>query len=184
MGLSGPARALLVASIATAVLVYLVIVELGVNAGRIHYRVSLVGGVDLGGLTEDEARAMLLRRAQLLSSGRIHFGAEGIGSVVFTPEQVGWRGGPLKTLDEAMGVGRDAGWLGALGERLQAWLFGVRLRWAKGADVRRVTEIIDRVEREANARGKVLNRPRFRSKIRRALVSWPRKRLYRIPVEG
>ena len=56
---------------------YAVIVDLGVNAGRIHHGVS-VDGVDVGGLSEVEAVQVLAARADELRAGPgVEFALEG-----------------------------------------------------------------------------------------------------------
>lgn len=193
MALSLRSKVLLGALVVGALLAYIVIVDLGVNAGRIHHGVTLVGGVDIGGMTEAEAAEILDERAALLSgsdgsdqcpeSSEVTFGAEGLSPVRFCPFEVGWRGAPSATAREAMAVGRENAPFGALLERARAWSGGVEIRWAGTAKPGKVTKIINKVEKQALARGLVLNRGKFRYKIKRAIVTWPRKPWYRIPLE-
>jgi hypothetical protein len=119
-------RLLLLPAVAGA-LVWAVIVDLGVSAGRIHHGVS-VAGVDVGGLTESQAAAALSRRVRLLLSEPVVFTAAGL-EVEMEPACVAWRPKADRSAAQAMRVGRDHAPLGAFRDRWRGWFGGVRLRW-------------------------------------------------------
>ena len=184
------ARIALVVGVLVALFAYAVVVELGVNAGRIHYGVEIRRGLDVGGMTPSEADAALRERAKLMLEDDILLGGEGI-SVRFYPQQpefapddvlvAGWAPRRGATIDEAMAVGREGGPFAALAERWRAWWGGVKVKWQGTATNARVTKIIDTVEELGAEKGLSLDRWKLRLKIRSALNSWPRQPYYRIP---
>jgi hypothetical protein len=161
------------------VLVYVPIVDLGVSAGRIHHGVS-VAGVDVGGLTEPEAAEVLARRVELVGSEEVFFFGPGIRMLV-DPVAIGWRPKPAGSAEAAMRIGREGGLAGALADRWRGWFGGIELRWAGKPSSRKVRALVDEVERRARKLGYVLDRVKFRRKIKRGINTWPRRPL-RIPV--
>jgi hypothetical protein len=190
MAIKRKARIVLALGVLVAVMGYLLVVEFGVNAGRIHFGVEIRGGLDVGGMTPAEADEILQARAQEMLAEEIVLGGQGI-SVSFYPQQpefasedvlvAGWAPGRAATIEAALAVGREGGPLDALGERWKAWIGGVKIGWKGHARAFRVTKIIDRVEELGAEEGLALDRPALRLKIRRALNSWPRRDFYRIP---
>ena len=184
------ARIALVLAVLLGLFAYLVIVEMGVNAGRIHYGVEIRRGLDVGGMTPSEADEVLKERAKLMLEDDILLGGEGI-SVRFYPQQpefapgdvlvAGWAPQRGATIEHALSVGREGGPFGALAERWRAWWGGVKVKWQGSATNARVTRIIDTVEDLGAEKGLSLDRWKLRLKIRRALNSWPRQPYYRIP---
>ncbi|MGH2820665.1 MAG: hypothetical protein ACRDJ5_08430, partial [Actinomycetota bacterium] len=179
MNLALGTKILLRAGILLSLVAYLVIVDLGVNAGRVHRGVA-VDGIEIGGLTRGEATRLLKDRATQLRTGEIEFGAKGL-RFGFVPKRLGWWGGVENTVDEAWDVGRAGAPLGAMATRARAWTRGVRLEWAGRPRPWKVTQAIDRVEKKVEESGYELRRYKFRSKIRRAILTWPRERL-RLPI--
>jgi hypothetical protein len=176
---SGGARYYLGTLALVGVLVYVPIVDLGVSAGRIHHGVS-VAGVDVGGLTEPEAAEVLARRVELVGSEEVFFFGPGIRELV-DPVAIGWRPKPASSAQVAMEIGRKDGLLGALRDRWRGWFGGIELRWAGKPSSPKVRALVDDVERRARAQGYVLDRAKFRRKIKRGINTWPRRPL-RIPV--
>lgn len=162
------------------VALYLVIVDLGLSAGRIHHGVR-VAGVDLGGLTAAQAADALKPRAEKMRETPVLFRGEGL-EVTLVPKDVHWRPRPVKTAFEAMEVGRKDGPVGALLTRLRCWLGGVTVPWKGHAGPVRITHFVDEVESRADELGLTLDRSRFRVEIRRRLLAWPR-RVGSIPLE-
>lgn len=183
-------RIVIVLGVLVVLAIYALVVELGVNAGRIHYGVQIRRDLDVGGMTPSEADEVLKERAQLMMEDDILLGGQGI-SVRFYPQQpeyasddvlvAGWAPQRGATIDAAMAVGRDGGPFSALAERWRAWWGGVKVKWQGRATSGRVTKIIDRVEELGAEKGLSLDRWKLRLKIRRALNSWPRQPYYRIP---
>ena len=159
---------------------YLVVVELGVNAGVIHYGVR-VRDVQLGGLTPDEAAARLDERAEQLMAAPIVLSAEGIDLRLY-PSEIGWQPRVPETVDAAMEVGRAGGLGKAVRDRLQAWWKGVRVHWPAGAKALKVEPFVDDVEEQAEALGYSTVRWKIRRKIRKAILQWPRE-IVPIPLE-
>ena len=180
MSLPGPAKVLLAISLAVSVLVYLVLLDYGINAGRIHYGVT-VDGVDVGGLTEIEAIRALARRGQELRDSPVVITTEGL-NCNFVPSQLGWGPQPGQTAAIAEAVGRDGGPLSALADRVRAWFQGVEVKWADKPRRKRMNAFLDECEREAEGLGLSINRWKLRKRVRRSIVTWPR-RPFDIPVQ-
>lgn len=160
---------------------YVVIVDLGVSAGRIHHGVS-VQGIDLGGLTEAEAESVLQGRATELRARPVRFGREGLPLLHFVPKELRWRPLYRVTAQAAMEVGRAESPVLALWERLRAWFGGVRIEWQGSPRAGRVDALLDKWEAIAEERGLALNRPLLRYKIRQVLNARPPQSLYQVPL--
>jgi hypothetical protein len=182
-GMNISARAKIGLGLATllGVVVYLVIVDYGINAGRIHRGVD-VRGVDVGGLTTTEAADLLTERGTELEETPVIFTKEGL-SCNFMPNELGWEARPFDTAVAAYRIGRGRSWLGALGTRVKAWVAGVTVDWLDEPDPEAVTRLIDLCERNARGVGYELKRYRLRQKIREAIRMWPRQPV-NIPVES
>src|SRR5919106_2119536 len=87
-----------------ALIGYLVLIDLGINAGRVHAGVR-VDGIDVGGLTLAEALATLEDAGQDLKGQEVIPTAEGF-DCRFTPREAGWRPQAVATVRMAMRVGR------------------------------------------------------------------------------
>ncbi len=179
MSLPRYAKAIAVVLGLLGLLVYVVLVDVGINAGRIHYGVS-VTNIDVGGLTVSEAEDVLDEIGTQLKEGPILFGAEGF-DCRFTPREIGWGPQPYETALAAMDVGRPVASAGSLAERIDAWLTGVRVKWAGKPNPARVDALLDRCETQARALGARINRPQLRYRIKRAIVMWPRPPAFEIP---
>ena len=172
-------KLLLAALGAIGLLLYAVIVDLGVNAGRIHYGVS-VDGVAVGGMTPDKAERVLSRAARGLRSRELTWHRHG---TVFHMEakEVGWRPLPGESAAAAMGVGRRGGVLVAAWARCRAWR-GVELPWKGKPQPGKLSRLVDKWAAQAAARGLTVDRNRLRQRIRRAVRHTAKVR-YRIPLE-
>jgi hypothetical protein len=160
--------------------VFLLIVEFGVNAGRIHYGV-VVGEVDVGGLTLSEAEELLDRRGDKLKTSPIVFGAEGF-DCRFTPKEIGWGPQPFDTATAAMEIGRPLLSFNSLGERIDAWFTGIKLNWGE-PDPELVERIIDTCERNSRGLNLTIDNERLREYISEAIVTYPRPPIFQIPLE-
>ncbi|HEX2050689.1 MAG TPA: hypothetical protein VHJ34_08670 [Actinomycetota bacterium] len=183
MRLSLAARAAFAALAVAGLVAYAVIVDLGVNAGRVHRGVS-VDGVDVGGLSEVEAARLLATRAERIRSGPgVEFALEGrTFTYRIRAADVGWTPAPTETAAAAMAVGRSGGLVRALWDRARATVGGIELTWG-ATDGRLVTGVLDELAAALDARGVTLDRGRMRYKIRRAFVTGS-TRTWRIPVTG
>lgn len=180
MQLPRVAKLLAVVVLAVGLVGYLVLLDLGVNAGRVHYGVS-ISGLDIGGRTFAEAEQLLEQHGEDLKTTPIVFGAEGF-DCRFIPEKIGWGPQPHDTAETAMAVGRPIVSLDSLAERLDAWLGGVKVKWASHPDPSRVDRLLDECEAHAKSLGGQLDRGRLRLHIRKAIVMWPRPLVFRLPI--
>jgi hypothetical protein len=161
------------------VLGFVVVVDLGVNAGRIHYGVS-INEIDVGGFTQAEAADLLQERVDLLEFEPVLFTTQFL-EFSFVPADVGWRPRIPETTTAAMDVGRDDVPFGALADRVRAWVAGYRVGWTGSPGAVKVGDMIDEWEQEAIGVGLTIDRGLLRARIRRAIVTWPR-RTFEIPL--
>ena len=180
MNLSSRAKVFIALSLVVGALVWVVLLDFGVNAGRVHYGVH-VDDLDLGGLTLEQAQDMLQKRGEEMRFRPVELSAEGV-NCSFIPDDLGWGPKPKSTAERARDVGFDGGITAALTDRLQAWLSGVEVPWAGEPKYWKVTPHIDYCEKQANAIGLEIDRPELRNVIREAIVTWPRE-IVQVPVE-
>jgi hypothetical protein len=171
----------LVVGLVVAVAAYVVIVDLGINAGRIHRGVD-VSGFNVGGLTPGEAEDALRVRADQLKYALIDFSRDDV-VCRFTPLEVGWDPRPDDTVGQAQEIGRDDNLWRSLTERARAWIFGTKVHWRASIDQQKLNRTLNLCERRALAGNLELDREKMRRKIKRAIVKWPR-RPYRVPIES
>lgn len=181
MQLTPPVKTVLVLVLIVGAVSYLILLDLAVNAGRVHRGVS-VAGFDVGGLNATEAADALEERGDAMKTSPMLFTAEGF-DCRFTPEDVGWGPQPADTLEAALEVGRGGSLWQDLRDRLNAWSNGVRVEWAGAPNPDEVDRELDRCEELAEAMGVTIDRARLRYKVKRAIVTWPR-RPFRIPLES
>lgn len=180
MHLSTRAKVLVALFLAVGFVVWVILMDLGLNAGRIHYGVH-VRGVNVGGMTIEEAMDVLQERGEELRYRPVEMSAEGM-NCNFIPDEVGWGPKPKSTAENAREVGFEGGLATALGNRLKAWFTGVRVDWAGKPKYWKVTPLIDDCEEQAEALQLELDRYKLRRLMKRAIVTWPR-RIFEIPVE-
>lgn len=174
-------NAILVAILASLGLVaWLIVLDFGVNAGRIHRGVQ-VGDVDIGGSSEVEAFRELNARAQLLLEKPNVFTAENV-QCSFYAEELGWGPQVASTVDRAYAIGREGGFLGNLWERFEGWSGEHHVGWAGRANARKVGTFIAQCDKQAEAFGVQIDRPRMRFLVKRAIVTFPEK-IFEIPLE-
>lgn len=184
MTLSLRAKIALSLFVLLGVAAYLVVVDLGVSAGRVHHGVWIAdnAGLDLGGLTREEATALLEERELEMTRAPVFFTREGF-ECEFLPSELGWDARPFETAVAAFRIGRGESPLRALGTRIRAWLGGVRVDWADELDSTAVSRFIDNCEVQATALGYDLKRYRLRKRIAKAVTTWPRT-VFNIPVRS
>ena len=134
-----------------AFFVYLVLVDLGVNAGRVHYGVR-VDGYEVGGHTFTEAVSLLTEHGNEVANEPI---AYRVGSYrcQFTPKDVGWGPQPHDTAELAMSVGRPLAAFDSIPERIDAWLGGARVSWADSANPELIEAQVERCQEKADRQG-------------------------------
>ena len=177
--LSVSTKTFLIAGTLLGGLVFFLIVEFGINAGRVHHGVT-VAGHDVGGVTITELQDELTERADMLKSVPVCFERDLI-ELCLHPEEIGWRPEPHATADVAYEVGRVGSLWDVLSERAAAWVNGVNVQWEGGPNAGRVGRVLNRWERIFSARGEELKRGVMRYRIRRAIVTYPRE-TFRIPL--
>lgn len=173
-------KVLVTVFLVVGLVVWVVLLDLGINAGRIHYGVH-VRGTDVGGMTVEQAMDVLQERGEEMRFEPVVMSAEGM-NCSFIPDEVGWGPKPKRTAETARDVGFEGGLSSAFRDRLKAWFSGVRVDWAGTPKFWKVTPLIDRCEKQAEALHLELDRYKLRRLMRRAIVTWPR-RIFQIPVE-
>lgn len=158
---------------------YVVIVDLGVNAGRIHHGVE-VRGVDVGGLTREEATEVLDDHGRRLLAAPVLFVREGF-ECEFLPPELGWEPRPFETAVAAFRIGRGEAPLRALAARARAWFQDVQVDWTGRLDPPAVRDFLDECEERATALGYEMRRYRLRTRLMRAITAWP-DRIFNVPV--
>lgn len=162
---------------------FLLIVDAGAYAGRVHYGVT-VAGFDVGGMTLEEAESALNDRRQLLRQEPICFESDAAGFHDCTnPIELGWFPDNLVTARRAFDVGRTDWPLAAIGHRIEAWAGGVNVRWDSGPRRILVDEVVARFNEQLAPGGPTISLNRFRAKLKRAIVTYPRDRTLRLPLE-
>src|ERR671914_593287 len=85
--------------------VYLVVADLGINAGLIHYGVQ-VGHVDVGRMTDTEATRTIEDAGAEMAASPIVFTADGLPTYSWLPEELGWQPRATLITERALKVGR------------------------------------------------------------------------------
>lgn len=160
---------------------FLVIVDLGVNAGRIHYGVE-VAGIEAGGMTQAEAYGKLYPIGEEMSESPIIFFGDTFECRLI-PEEVRWGPQVAGTVDAAYGVGRAEGLLRDGMDRLKAWFGKADVRWAGKPNPRQVGIWVAQCVKAGAARGVRVRKEQLRFRVKQALGSWPRPQIWEIPVE-
>lgn len=183
MNLGIRSRLFLALSAILAVAVYLVVVDYGMSAGRIHKGVDIVGVTpSVGGLTVNEALEIVTPRGEELENAPVAFLARGF-DCRFSPTELGWRSRPYATVQQALSVGRSGGIFTSLAERGRSWTSGVTVEWADGPNSRRMGRFLKECAELAEAFEIEVDVDRLRQEAKRAIVTWPR-RYFELPVEA
>jgi hypothetical protein len=152
-----------------ALVLFAIVVDLGVNAGRIHYGVS-VDGVDLGGLTRREAIGELEDRSEDLAADNvILLTAVGL-NVGVRPDQLGWTFNPRGTVRYAYSVGRTDAPFGALSDRVGSWLWGTKVDLRGTWDDLVLRRKIDEWDERLSGLGRPIDRDALEALIRKAVA--------------
>ena len=147
MRASGKAKTIAVVALVVVGFLYVFLVDLGVNAGRVHYGVQ-VDGFDIGGRTFAEAVELLNDHGREIRDRPVIYRVGGY-SCPITGRDIGWGPQPHDTAEAAMGVGRPLSSIGSIGERVDAWLGGLQVAWADEADPDKVAAAVKTCHREA-----------------------------------
>ena len=183
MNLPKGTRIVLGAAVLLAVVIYLVVFEVGLSAGRIHSGV-MVRDIDVGGLTRAEAEERLLTRGKEMKKEPIVFTTEGVNCVA-TRNKLGWGPQPADTAERAMRVGRDDIPFGALVDRFRSWFGGVTVDWDDAPDASRVDAFVTDCQERADDLGLnvVMDPKAFEEAVERAVYQWPPQQIHEIPLE-
>jgi hypothetical protein len=164
------------------VLVYLAVIDLGINAGLIHSGVR-VGHLNVGRLTDTEAERLIKQVGEEMRSTPIVFTADGLPLYSWTPDELGWQPRPKRMVQRAMKVGRRDDFGKSLSDRLKAWFGGVKIRWERPKPWR-VRRVVEAVATDAALLDLDVNKARMHYLIRKATWAWPRQSFYEIPMKG
>jgi hypothetical protein len=174
------AKFLIAAAVVGTLAAYLVILDLGINAGRIHRGVS-VGQVDIGGMTQSEAVEFLTDVGRDMRNSSITFTAGDVELEVL-PADLKWWPYAEDMSKKAMGVGRQGSVISDASERWRAWISGITINWAK-AGPRLVEQQIEEMSSTLAAQGYELDEEEMSRVLRRAISQWPRRASYAVPLE-
>ena len=180
MDVSPRAKLILAVGVVIGLALYLLIVDLGVNAGRVHHGVS-VPGLDLGGMTEAEAIPKLEEIGTTLRDAPIVFTTPGFDCRL-APRQLGWGPQPFDTFKLAMKVGRSGGALRSLEQRLRAWFGGTRIGWAGSLRASAVDRWLEDCETLAEGMQVDIDTERLRVELERLVEMWPREQVHDLPL--
>jgi hypothetical protein len=164
---------------AVALISYLAVVDLGMNAGLIHYGVS-VGHVDIGRMTNSEAMEAIEVAGAEMSAEPIVFGGGGLPLYSWLPAELGWQPRASLMVERASSVGRRNSLTTSISERVRSYLGGLTVRWERPKGWR-VKGVIADVVVGAAARNIEVDTEKLERRIRRAVRSWPREEVYEIP---
>ncbi len=182
MEVSSRAKLIIALAAVIGLALYLVVLDLGVNAGRVHHGVS-VPGLDLGGMTEAEAIPKLEDLGSQLRDAPIVFTTPGFDCRL-APRQLGWGPQPFDTFRTAMRVGRSGGALISLRDRTRAWFGGREVGWAGSLRTAAVERWLDDCEELAAGMGVAIDREGLRKELQRLVETWPRDQVYDLPLAG
>ena len=160
---------------------FLIVVDMGISAGRIHHGVH-VRDIDVGGLTYQEAYEVLREEGLRLQSAPVILTRENT-DCRFSPTELGWDPRADKTATSAYRVGRGTSWVAALGTRARAWVSRATIDWTDEVDQQEMTEFLDWCEERVAAAGYELRRYKMRRMLLDTIKTWPRVPVT-IPVYG
>jgi hypothetical protein len=180
--LSASAKIVMALATLLGIFAFLVVADMGVNAGLIHYGVR-VGHIDVGGMSPTEAERVIGEVGEEMQFAPIVFSAEGLGPYTWTPDELGWEPRKLDLTQRAMNVGRRSDVFLSFGDRVKCWFKGIKIRWERpnrGAVRREVREVAD----EAELVGLTVDKAKMQFLIRKATWDWPRDPVYEIPFKS
>jgi hypothetical protein len=178
--LSITARIVLSVVAAFGACIYLVVADLGINAGLIHYGVS-VGQVDVGRMTDGEAGQLIEEAGEEMAASPIVFTADGLPMYSWLPDELGWQPRATLMVERALKVGRREALTTSISERFSSYFGGLILRWERPKGWR-VRQAIADVAADAALIDLDVDEEKMARMIRHAARSWPRKEFYPIPL--
>jgi hypothetical protein len=178
--LSLSARLVLTALASLGICAYLVIADLGMNAGLIHWGVS-VGEVDVGRMTGGEAFDALQNAGTEMAATPVVFTTDGLPLYSWLPDELGWRPQAPLLVERALKVGRRHALTTSISERWSGYFGGVTIKWDRPKGWR-VTRAVDDISADAALINLDVDETKLARMLRHAVRSWPRKELYQIPL--
>jgi hypothetical protein len=178
--LSMTAKLVLVLVATFGVCAYLVVADLGINAGLIHYGVN-VGHVDVGRMTDGEAAHAIEEAGAEMAAAPVVFTADGLPLYSWMPDELGWQPRAKLMVERALKVGRRKALSTSISERFSSYVGGLTVRWERPKGWR-VDRAINDVAADAALIGLDVDEEKMERMIRHAVRSWPRKELYEIPL--
>jgi len=161
---------------------FVVIADLGINAGLIHYGVK-IGHLDVGGMSPVAAERLVQEVGREVASTPIVFRGGSLGTYSWTPSDLGWEPRTFEMTERAMKVGRRGNVFRSFGDRLRSWAGGIQIRW--GAPSRNMIRLLAlAVAEEAERQGLAVDQAELQSRMRAATWDWPREPFYEIPFES
>ena len=174
------AKVLIVVAAVAALAVYLVVLDLGINAGRIHRGVT-AGDIDIGGMTQAEAAEFLTKVGRDMRNSTITF-TTGDVEIEVLPADLKWWPYAEDMARKAMEVGRKGSVLNAASQRWRAWVSGISVSWGR-AGTRLVEQRVEEMSSELASQGYKLDEQEMLRVLRHAIGQWPRRDAYEIPLE-
>jgi hypothetical protein len=161
---------------------FVVIADLGINAGLIHYGVR-VGHIDVGGMSPLAAERVIEDVGAEMASTPITFRGSGLGPYSWTPLELGWEPKKFEMSAKAMKVGRRGNVLRSLGDRVKSWTKGIKIRWERPRKPT-VHREVRAIAEEAEVVGLTVDKSKMKYLIRKAIWDWPRDPFYEIPFKS
>jgi len=161
---------------------FVVIADLGINAGLIHYGVK-VGHLDVGGMSPVAAERLIEDVGREMASTPIVFRGGRLGTYSWMPSELEWAPRKFEMSAAAMKVGRRGNILRSLGDRLKSWTRGIQIDWA-GPSRQRVRLLVRAVAEDAEGLGLTVDQEDMQALMREAAWDWPRRPFYEIPFES
>jgi hypothetical protein len=158
---------------------FVVIADLGINAGLIHYGVR-VGHINVGGMSPLAAERVIEDVGDEMASTPIVFRGGGLGPYSWTPSELGWDPKKFEMSARAMKVGRRGNVLRSFGDRVKSWTKGIKIRWERPRKPA-VHREVQAIAEEAEVVGLTVDKSKMKYLIRKAIWDWPRDPSYEIP---
>ena len=181
--LSVTSKIVMTAGALLGIFTFIVIADLGVNAGLIHYGVR-VGHIDVGGMSPLEAERVIEEVGAEMAATPIVFQGGGLGPYSWIPSELGWNPRKFEMSDKAMKVGRRGNVLRSLGDRVKCWTKGIKIRWYRPRRHRVIRREVQAIAAEAELLGLTVDKAKMQFLIRKATWDWPRDPFYEIPFKS
>jgi len=160
---------------------FVVIADLGINAGLIHHGVK-IGHLDVGGMSPVAAERLVQKVGREVASTPIVFRGDSLGTYSWLPSDLGWEPRTFEMTAQAMNVGRRGNVFRSFGDRLRSWAGGIEIRWGAPSQ-NKIRLLALALAEEAEQQGLTVDRAELQSRMRAATWDWPREPFYEIPFQ-